>query len=775
MSLLMNPLDILLHSTWPVLRVLGEDSTGCTITAKICSNFPDFQRTQFRDDIGETHVNAGGNDAACLKRAEEGRLAHQFENYEREQLSQVYHPGACPGGWSQWDAFCYKHFWEKKTWFEAEAFCRQYGEGSHLASIHSRAENRFIFALTGGLSAWIGYTDLDQDTHYKWSDNTQDGRTFWRVRKTRGPDDFSNFAKNCTGREHEPDCKPEERQQQWYDWEGHDRGTFVCKRNALLPVALLRNVILITRPWHELLPTLASSLESNTTKSQVSLKVDAIAKPEASAAEGKPMLEPRLGFFKGSLLHGLLSKGSVRPHRTAAVGLCALAAALAARRGRSRTASRVIMQVRKPTRWAKPAAKGMKPMIHRKETRDVWMDGFDGWQKNKDRNLDFMEKVVRQQLHGRMQMQFSSEHFFDAMPLMSGMSTSRRAMGNGEGHDYDDIFYVRKYLEPAKFKKLALGNWEMPENATRVVTLPELVDAGVQYGHKSNMWNPKMLKYLYADNGGTHIFDLVQTAANLNRACYYCMEAAAKGANFIFIGTKERSAGTRQAREQVKKYAEEAGVPYCDLRFVGGVISNFAVIRKSVDMMLKLKEEKQQNAWSVLSEFKRFLNECKLNRMEKKYAGIVNLTSYPDICIFVDEAKERLPLAEMTRIGVPTVGMVDSNNDPTYVDIPIPSNTSSTRSIELVLRKLSEAIKKGKALAQMNPQGPPPETRRWDPWILSRDRIRFMRRRSKRQGWMKGIYGSYENWKKCHPWGAVPTVAPFHDFKWNDILDPAHN
>ncbi|CAK8992476.1 unnamed protein product [Durusdinium trenchii] len=737
------------------LSTSAEDSTGCTITAKICSNFPDFQRTQFRDDIGETHVNAGGNDAACLKRAEDfhhwcGNGASDAQvaaSYEREQLSQVYHPGACPGGWSQWDAFCYKHFWEKKTWFEAEAFCRQYGEGSHLASIHSRAENRFIFALTGGLSAWIGYTDLDQDTHYKWSDNTQD--------------DFSNFAKNCTGREHEPDCKPEERQQQWYDWEGHDRGTFVCKRNALLPVALLRNVsarILITRPWHELLPTLASSLESNTTKSQVSLKVDAIAKPEASAAEGKPMLEPRLGFFK------------VRPHRTAAVGLCALAAALAARRGDH--AGEKADALGKVTELKKRFA--LRVECAHKTCSKVKMLQVDvhfeiGWQKNKDRNLDFMEKVVRQQLHGRMQMQFSSEHFFDAMPLMSGMSTSRRAMGNGEGHDYDDIFYVRKYLEPAKFKKLALGNWEMPENATRVVTLPELVDAGVQYGHKSNMWNPKMLKYLYADNGGTHIFDLVQTAANLNRACYYCMEAAAKGANFIFIGTKE------QAREQVKKYAEEAGVPYCDLRFVGGVISNFAVIRKSVDMMLKLKEEKQQNAWSVLSEFKRFLNECKLNRMEKKYAGIVNLTSYPDICIFVDEAKERLPLAEMTRIGVPTVGMVDSNNDPTYVDIPIPSNTSSTRSIELVLRKLSEAIKKGKALAQMNPQGPPPEDKEWDPWILSRDRIRFMRRRSKRQGWMKGIYGSYENWKKCHPWGAVPTVAPFHDFKWNDILDPAHN
>ncbi|CAL1155652.1 unnamed protein product [Cladocopium goreaui] len=309
------------------------------------------------------------------------------------------------------------------------------------------------------------------------------------------------------------------------------------------------------------------------------------------------------------------------------------------------------------------------------------------------------------------------------------MSSTKREYANNMKHDYDDLFYVRKYLEPAKFKKLALGNWEMPENATKVVTLQELIEAGVQYGHKSNMWNPKMLKYLYADNGGTHIFDLVQTAANLNRACYYCMEAAAKGATFMMIGTKE------QAREQVAKYAQEADCHYCDLRFVGGVISNFPVIRKAVELMETLREEKRQNAWSVLSEFKRFLNECKLNRLEKKYNGIVNMTSYPDICIFVDEAKERLPISEMTRIGVPCVGMVDSNNDPTFIDIPIPSNTSNTRSIELILRKLSEAIKKGKMM-KTTPSAED-NVKEWDPWILSRDRIRYLRRRSKRQGWQK--------------------------------------
>eukprot|EP00438_Fugacium_kawagutii_P003835 Skav230656 [mRNA] locus=scaffold2185:4021:7071:+ [translate_table: standard] len=128
------------------------------------------------------------------------------------------------------------------------------------------------------------------------------------------------------------------------------------------------------------------------------------------------------------------------------------------------------------------------------------------------------------------------------------------------------------------------------------------------------------------------------------------------------------------------------------------------------------QEEKRQNAWNRLSEFKRFLNECKLNRLEKKYHGLVGLTSYPDICIFVDEAKERLPISEMTRIGVPCVGLVAQRDRPVAV----------SPSIELVLRKLSEAIKKGKVTSP------------------AEDRIRYMRRRSKRQGWQKALSSGQE-------------------------------
>merc|ERR1711920_782820 len=138
-----------------------------------------------------------------------------------------------------------KYVWSMKTWPEAETLCRE--RDSHLASVHSHAENRFISTLAWGLKAWLGYTDVDKDTHYKWSDNTQD--------------DFTNFAKNCTGREHEPDCKHEEVQQQWYSSRGTDTSPYVCKRNARLSLSLLKNTTsqdLVATPWTKLLPSLAA-------------------------------------------------------------------------------------------------------------------------------------------------------------------------------------------------------------------------------------------------------------------------------------------------------------------------------------------------------------------------------------------------------------------------------------------------------------------------------------------------------------------------------------
>jgi hypothetical protein len=288
-----------------------QGQVGCTITAQVCANFPEFSRTQFRDELGEEHLEAGSNDAACLKRAEdfhhwcgngESGTAQVAATYNPTQWSQLYHPGACEKGWSQWDAFCYRYEWEMKTWPEAEALCRQ--RDSHLVSIHSRAENRFVAVLQHGLKGWIGYTDIDKDTHYEWSDNTLD--------------DFTNFAKNCTGRENEPDCQREEVQQQWYTSSGESTSPYTCKRNVLVPgLTILKNVSaphLINTSWLQLVPALATGLQKEagfiTPGRMPELKMVEIPKSadgEAPAGNEKQSVagaasQPRFKAPKGSFL-----------------------------------------------------------------------------------------------------------------------------------------------------------------------------------------------------------------------------------------------------------------------------------------------------------------------------------------------------------------------------------------------------------------------------------------------------------------------------------------
>merc|ERR1719195_2035145 len=239
----------------------------------------------------------------------------------------------------------------------------------------------------------------------------------------------------------------------------------------------------------------------------------------------------------------------------------------------------------------------------------------------------------------------------------------------------------------------------------------------------------------------------------MNRACYYVLEAAAKGATFLWTGTKQQSASL------IRKAALRTGMPYCDSRFVGGLLSNFKQVRKGVQKMKQLRLEREQGAWKVESAQVQEKKKLMIGRLIRKYQGVVDMTELPDILICIDEVKERHPINEATRLGIPVVCLCDSNSDPTFIDLPIPGNASGTRSIDLVVGKLTEAIIRGQAMRNMEKEG--------DPWIFSKDRLRYLRRRSKRQPWHKVRYGGYEQWKKAHPFGKIPAVAPFDpQFNW---------
>lgn len=436
----------------------------------------------------------------------------------------------------------------------------------------------------------------------------------------------------------------------------------------------------------------------------------------------------------------------------------------ARRRPASSRCAKVGMQAR-GRNFLTPCKHGMKPVIHRPIARDFLADQVK-MMKKKYPTPDKMEEIVKTTIYGKVQFAFSSKEFYDKIPWLpiggNAGGGGGRGMRNQPNHIYDDTVYVRKFLEPAKFKKLEIPNWEMPEGATKVASLQELVAAGVQYGHSSGSWNPRMLKYLYSDFDGTHIFDLVQTAAMLNRACQYCFEVASKGARFHFSGTKS------QASMIIQDNAIRCGATYTHRRFVGGLFTNFRMVRLGCEKLIKMQAEERQGAWARLPKETQEQNKLVVGHLNKKYKGVAKIERPPEICIIVDSVKERVCVDECTRLGIPVIGLIDSNSNPKFIDFPIAGNASGSASIDLVISKLTEAILRGKAVYEMTDPGNKPTFEpHFDPWLFSKDRMRHSRRRNKRQPWHNTVYGSYEEWMKANPMGRIPKVDEYYDIQWN--------
>jgi len=445
-----------------------------------------------------------------------------------------------------------------------------------------------------------------------------------------------------------------------------------------------------------------------------------------------------------------------------AVAACAaLLAGLAARRGSRKEGSKVAMSVARAKWYFNPRSKGYKPLYTRPVSRP-YMKRLIEESTKKYKTNDDVEEMMKKSLYGNMKMSFSSPHFVDSIPFL-GPGAEAATRGAAFDHQYDDPLYVRKFLEPAKFKKLEMVNWEMPENFTKAVTMQELVQSGMQFGHNAHLWSPKMLPYIYSNMDNTHIFDLVQTAAQLNRACYYLMEAASKGAQFLFVGTKE------QVGPIIKEHATRCGAHYCDIRFVGGLITNFNQVGKGIAIMKKLQRQKSQGAWKGESPEQLERNTLALARQLRKYSGVQNMESIPDIMVVVDPVKERAAIAEAEKWGIPVIALCDSNSNPDNVDLVVPGNASGAKAVELYLHKITEAINLGLNLKGSTAPGDMAEVKpQWDPWLFSLDRLRWSRRRSRRQPWMQEKYGGYEQWKKAHPWGRIPDMQEFRKFSWSE-------
>mmetsp|Transcript_27710 Transcript_27710/g.70302 ORF Transcript_27710/g.70302 Transcript_27710/m.70302 type:complete len:233 (+) Transcript_27710:83-781(+) len=222
-----------------------------------------------------------------------------------------------------------------------------------------------------------------------------------------------------------------------------------------------------------------------------------------------------------------------------------------------------------------------------------------------------------------------------------------------------------------------------------VVTLAELLEAGVHFGHQSRRWNPKMFPYIYAERNGIHIIDLVQTAQLLTQACEFVRKSSEEGKTFLFVGTK------RQAAAVIAQEAERCGSYYVNQRWLGGILTNWFTIRTRVERLKDLEQKEESGYLDQLPKKETATLKRELEKLRKNLNGIKNMKRLPDLVVIVDQKRESTAVQECITLGIPIISLLDSNCDPDLTDIPIPGNDDAIRSIKLIVGKLADSICEG--------------------------------------------------------------------------------
>lgn len=226
----------------------------------------------------------------------------------------------------------------------------------------------------------------------------------------------------------------------------------------------------------------------------------------------------------------------------------------------------------------------------------------------------------------------------------------------------------------------------------QIPSLEELLQAGVHFGHATDKWSPKMASYLFTQRGGVHIIDLEKTRGHLEKACAYVKELASHGKKILFVGTKP------QAREIIRKYAEDAKTPYVVERWIGGTLTNLPVIlgmAKKLKMILEAEESGELKRKYTKKE--RLMFDRDKVRLERDIGGIKDVTELPDALFVVGAKEEDTAIREAHRKNIPVIGIADSNVDPDRLNIIIPANDDAVKSIDLIVRLIAESVKEGKA------------------------------------------------------------------------------
>lgn len=221
------------------------------------------------------------------------------------------------------------------------------------------------------------------------------------------------------------------------------------------------------------------------------------------------------------------------------------------------------------------------------------------------------------------------------------------------------------------------------------ISLSQLLEAGVHFGHKAQRWNPKMFRYIYSQVNNIHIIDLVQSASLLKKANNYLELSASKGKKILFVGTK------RQASTLIAEEAKRCNSYYVNQRWLGGMLTNWTTVKERINRLKDLEKQEADGTFDLLTKKEVALRRKELQKLRKHLEGIKTMKALPDVAIIIDQRREMTAIAECRTLNIPIVSILDTNCDPDLVDIPIPGNDDAVRSIKLILNSLTDSIIQG--------------------------------------------------------------------------------
>ena len=236
-----------------------------------------------------------------------------------------------------------------------------------------------------------------------------------------------------------------------------------------------------------------------------------------------------------------------------------------------------------------------------------------------------------------------------------------------------------------------------------VVSMKQLLEAGVHFGHQTRRWNPKMKRFIFGERNGIYIIDLQQTLARIETAYTFVRDVTAKGGTVLFVGTK------KQAQDPIEQYAEKCGMPFVNERWLGGMLTNFQTMSKRVAKMLELERQRDSGEFAAMPKKEALLKTRELDKLARYLGGIRSMEKLPQAVFVLDTKKEHIAVTEANKLGIPVVAVVDTNCDPDVIDYVIPGNDDAIRSGTLLCRVISDAVIEGKHIASLRatPVGAP--------------------------------------------------------------------